>query len=321
MSSIESVAALIDRRKLRRSLRLWRAAAFIAAALVVLAFGLRFIAARTLSGEHVARVEITGMITGREATLNMLQDLRTSSAGAVILRISSPGGTTEGSEALYDELRRLAEKKPVVAVVDGMAASGAYIAALGADRIFVRGNSIVGSIGVLMQYPNFSGFLEKVGVKYETIKSSPLKASPNGMEPTSDAAQAAIDALIQDSFVWFKDLVKSRRGLSDSELAAVADGRIFTGRQSLPLKLADEIGGEREALVWLETHRAIKKDLPIRDWKPVNADLDLNFFSRAADVADWFGTTALSAILRKGENLQGGRGRGLLAVWPGVLDN
>ena len=152
-------------------------------------------------------------------------------------------------------------KKPVVAVVDGMAASGAYIAALGADRIFARGNSIVGSIGVLVEYPNFSGLMDKLGVKYEAIKSSPLKASPNGFEPTSDAARDAIAALVADSYAWFKDLVRDRRGMSDDELAKVSDGRVFDGRQGLPLKLIDAIGGEREAVAWLESAKGVAKEL------------------------------------------------------------
>ena len=173
-----------------------------------------------------------------------------------MLTIESPGGTTAGSELLFDELRRLAAKKPVVAVVGTMAASGAYIAALGADRIFAKGNSIVGSIGVLIEFPNFSGLLDKIGVKLEAMKSSPLKATPNPMEPTSEATRAAMAALVADSFDWFKSLVKDRRHLSDDELAQVDDGRVFTGRQGVPLKLVDAIGGEREAIAWLERRRA-----------------------------------------------------------------
>ena len=154
-----------------------------------------------------------------------------------------------------------------MAVVGSMAASGAYIAALGADRIFVRGNSIVGSIGVLVEFPNVSGLMDKVGVKLELIKSSPLKAAPNGLEPTSEEARAAMAALVADSFSWFKGLVKERRRLSDDELARVDDGRVFTGRQGLPLKLADAIGGEREAIQWLETEKGVAKNLPVRDWR------------------------------------------------------
>ena len=119
----------------------------------------------------------------------------------------------------------------------------------------MRQTSLVGSIGVLAQYPNVSGLLDKIGVKYETIKSSPLKAVPNGLEPTSEAARAAMAAVIDDSFAWFKDLVRKRRSMSDDELSRVDDGRIFTGRQSLPLKLADAFGGEREAIAWLNADK------------------------------------------------------------------
>ncbi len=169
---------LVDRRRLRRQLGFWRIAAFVIAVLAILALGARFPAAIGFGGKHIARLAVTGFISGNEQTLKLIREARDSpDAVAAVVRIDSPGGTTEGSEEIYDELRRLAAKKPVVAVVGGMAASGAYIAALGTDRIFVRGNSIVGSIGVLVEYPNLSGLMDKVGVKLESIKSSPLKAA------------------------------------------------------------------------------------------------------------------------------------------------
>ena len=226
---------LVDRRRLRRQLGFWRIVAFVVAALAIIALGARFSgAAGFVGGPHIARLTVSGFIAGNDETLKLIREARNSPAvAAALVRIDSPGGGTEGSEEIYDELRRLAAKKPVAAVVGGMAASGAYIAALGADRIFVRGNSIVGSIGVLVEYPNVSGLMDKVGVKLESIKSSPLKAAPNGFEPTSDEARAAMAALIADSFDWFKALVKDRRGLTDEELAKVDDGRVFTGRQGL----------------------------------------------------------------------------------------
>lgn len=246
----------------------------------------------------------------------MIRDIGNSNAKAVVLSIESPGGTTTGAEKLYDELRRLAAKKPVVAVVGTLAASGAYIAALGADRIFARGNSLVGSIGVLIQYPNFAGLLDKVGVKYEAVKSSPLKAAPSGFEPTSEEARAAMAALVGDSFDWFKGLVKERRGLSDAELAQVDDGRVFTGRQGVPLKLVDAIGGEREAIYWLESERGVAKDLPVRDWKPARSLGRLAFFGSAAAVADQLGMTGLGATLRQSE--LAGESQlldGLVSIW------
>ena len=148
-----------------------------------------------------------------------------------------------------------------------MAASGGYVAALGTDRIVALGNALVGSIGVLVQYPNFAKLLDTVGVKMEDVKSSPLKASPNWFEPTSPEARAALAALVGDSFTWFKALVKERRNMTSEQLDAVADGRVFTGRQGIELHLVDRLGGEREAIEWLEQEKNIPKGLPVRDWK------------------------------------------------------
>ncbi len=308
---------LVDRRRLRRQVGFWRIAAFVAAALVVLALGLRWFGSAGLGQAHIARLTISGIITGDAATLKLIDQIRDSkAAAAAILTINSPGGTTEGAEVLYDEIRRLAAKKPVVAVVGSMAASGAYIAALGADRIFVHGNSVVGSIGVLVEFPNVSGLMDKFGVKLESIKSSPLKAAPNGFEPTSEEARAAMAALVADSFDWFKGLVKERRHLSEDELARVDDGRVFTGRQGLPLKLADALGGEREAIQWLESEKGVAKNLPVRDWR-VSAGLGgFKLTSLAAGAADAFGLPSIARALRGGEWANGdGPVDGLVSIW------
>ena len=304
---------LVDRRRLRRQIGLWRVVAFIAGALAIIAAGARFAGPSSFGALHVARLSISGFIAGNEQTLKLIREARDSPlVAAAVVRIDSPGGTTEGSEEIYDELRRLAAKKPVAAVVGGMAASGAYIAALGADHIFARGNSIVGSIGVLVEYPNVSSLMDKVGVKLESIKSSPLKAAPNGLEPTSDEARAAMASLVADSFAWFNGLVKDRRGLSDDELAKVDDGRVFTGRQGLALKLVDAIGDEREAIAWLENERGVAKNLPVRDYKPGSGWAAWRLTSLAAVAADTFGLPSLAEALRR----QAGRPiDGLVSVW------
>ena len=307
---------LVDRRQLRRQVGFWRIAAFVAAALAVLALGLRWYGAAGFAQAHIARLTISGFIAGDAATLKLIDEVRDSKATAALIAIDSPGGSTEGAEVLYQEIRRLAEKKPVVAVVGTMAASGAYIAALAADRIFVRGNSIVGSIGVLVEFPNISGLMDKVGVKLEAIKSSPLKAVPNGMEPTSEEARAAMAAMVVDSFAWFKGLVKERRSLSDDELARVSDGRVFTGRQGLPLKLADAIGGEREAIQWLERERGVAKNLPVRDWRVKTGFAGFKFTSLAAAAADAIGLESIAAALRRSEwASESGPVDGLVSVW------
>lgn len=311
--SISTADYLVDRRRLRRQVVFWRVAAFAVAALAILALGARLTAGAGAGQAHIARVSISGLITGDAETLKLIREIGDSKAAAAELVIDSPGGTTEGSEVLYDEIRRLADKKPVVAVVGSMAASGAYIAALGADRIFVHGNSIVGSIGVLVEFPNVSGLLDKVGVKFESIKSSPLKAAPNGLEPTSDAARDAIAALIADSFAWFKGLVKERRGMSDEELAKIDDGRVFSGRQGVPLKLADALGGEREAIAWLESEKGVAKDLPIRDWKPDRGFGAWKLTSLAAELARSAGWSAFADVLAR--EPFGERFDGLMSIW------
>lgn len=312
---------LIDRSRLRRKLSFWRVVAALAVIGVLGVAGYRFAGpSSSVAGEHVARVTISGLITGDRETLRLLERVRNSQAKAVVLSISSPGGTVAGSEALYGEIRRLAEKKPVVAVVDNMAASGAYVAAIGADRIFARQNSLVGSIGVLVQIPNVSKLLDQVGVNVESIKSSPLKAAPNGLEPTTPAAREAMAAIVMDSYDWFKTLVAERRGLDPAELEAVANGRVFTGRQSLKLKLIDEVGNERNAIAWLEKEKGVPKDLRVRDWRRSGSSsfgltslawgakaLGLETFSQSLNDLQ---TVAESRMLD-----------GLVAVWHGGLGN
>ncbi len=315
---MSSTDYMIDRRRLRRKLSFWRLAAIAAALAAALALAVRLGGANTPDKltPHIARVAIEGVITGDKETLDLLKDVSKSRAKAVLLTIESPGGSTTGSERLYDAVRRLSEKKPVVAVVGTLAASGGYIAALAADDIVAHTTSLVGSIGVLFQYPNVYKALEAIGVKVEEIKSSPLKASPNGLEPTSDAARAAIASLVSDSFGWFKDLVKQRRHLDDAELAKVADGRVFTGRQGLQLKLVDQIGGEQEAVAWLEANKGIAKNLPIREWKKKRSLERLGLFEDSAALARFAGFDRLASLIEQATLAGRSSGLdGLLAIW------
>ncbi|WP_292531127.1 signal peptide peptidase SppA [Methylocystis sp.] len=310
---------LVDRRRLRRKLGWWRLAALLALGVAGLVAVVRLGGADSANKltPHIARLELQGMITGDDDTLDMIKKIGESSqAKALLLEIESPGGTTTGAERLYEELRRVAEKKPVVAVVGTVAASGAYIAALAADTIVARGNSLVGSIGVLFQYPNVSKLLNNWGVEVETIKSSPLKAAPNGLEPTSPAAKEAVASLVADSYAWFKGLVQQRRNLDDAQLAKVSDGRIFTARQGLPLKLVDLIGGQREAIDWLVANKGVAKDLPVREWKKSSSLERLGLVGSAADLARIAGLPSVADFLEKTILLErSGELDGLLAIW------
>jgi len=312
--------AIVDRRRLRRKLTFWRAGALLIAllALVGLAAALVPGSRLTVPGAYIARIKVEGLIRGNQDRVEALDRLANSRARAVIVHIDSPGGTTAGSEQLYDSLRALQAKKPMVVVVDGLAASGAYIAALSAEHIIAHDTSLVGSIGVLFQYPNFTDVLKTIGIKVEEIKSSPLKAAPNGFEPTSPAARAAIEAIVLDSYAWFKGLVKDRRQMDDAQLAAVADGRVFTGRQGVGLRLVDGLGNEKTALAWLEKEKKVPATTPVRDYKLEPRFSELSFLHLAA----WtFEAVGLSAIGQRIEAWGGVQAierlnlDGLLALW------
>jgi protease-4 len=278
---------IVDRRRIRRKLTFWRVASVIIAIGAIAVIGaLASPGARGTftSAGSIARVNIEGLIRSDQDRVEALERLAKSQTAAVVVHINSPGGTTAGSEQLYDSLTRLKAKKPLVVVVEGLAASGGYITAIAADHIVAQQTSLVGSIGVLFQIPNVTDLLKTVGVKVEEVKSSPLKAAPNGFEPTSPEARDALDSLVKDSYAWFKGLVKDRRGMDDALLAKVADGRVFTGRQAVELKLIDQLGDEKTAIAWLETEKGVKKDLPVRDYKLSPRFGDLTFLRTAASL-------------------------------------
>src|SRR3982751_4546505 len=278
---------IVDRRRIRRKLTFWRLVAVVLALAAVLTLGVIASPGErgTFAGAgSIARIHIDGLIRSDADRVEALERLENSRSAAVVVHINSPGGTTAGSEQLYDALMRLKAKKPVVVVVEGLAASGGYITAIAADHIVAQQTSLVGSIGVLFQFPNFTELLKTVGVRVEEVKSSPLKAAPNGFEPTSPAARAALDALVKDSYAWFRGLVKERRGMDDATLEKVADGRVFTGRQAVDLKLIDQLGDEKTAIAWLVAEKKVKSDLPVRDYKLAPRFGDLTFLRTAASI-------------------------------------
>jgi protease IV len=315
---------IVDRRRIRRKLTFWRVAAAVIAIAAIVGVGMLVTpgarGSLATSGS-IARVNIEGLIRSDQDRVEALERLADSNAPAVIVHINSPGGTTAGSEQLYDALTRLKAKKPLVVVVEGLAASGGYITAIAADHIIAQQTSLVGSIGVLFQFPNFTDLLKTVGVKVEEVKSSPLKAAPNGFEPTSPEARAALDALVKDSYAWFRGLVKERRGMDDELLDKVADGRVFTGHQAVDLKLIDQLGDERTAVAWLVGQKGVKADLPVRDYKLTPRFGDLTFLRTAASIT--LDALGFGGVARQLE--QAGVDRlgldGMLALWQPAGSN
>jgi len=319
--------AIVEKRRLRRRLSFWRLLSIVAIILAVFAIG--------LSGEddgftfstrdHIARISIEGLITDDRTKIKLLNKARDSKkVKAVIIWINSPGGTTTGSETLFEAIREIAAVKPVVTVLGTVAASGGYIAALAGDYIIARGNTITGSIGVIFQWADVVTLLDKVGVKMEEIKSSPLKGAPSPFVPITEEARRVTRAMVTDSCDWFVDLVARRRPFNSVRARQLADGRVYTGRQALKSKLVDAIGGEKQALVWLNTVKRINKDLKVVDWaKPSYQNLGLvshavAYFAKTIGLSRMLGSGFLNEKILVPERL---RLDGLVVLWHPSLIN
>ena len=257
---------LADRRRLRRRLTLWRALAIVAV------FGaLALVAALRIpdalpGGQHVLRLPVSGFITEDRRVLQAIEDAAKNDAvRALIVAIDSPGGSMAGGEALHAALRRFAEHKPVVAVMGATAASAGYMAALPAQRVFARESTVTGSIGVLLQSFDLSDLLERAGVRPQVFTSGPLKDQPSLFRPLTEEGRAAVDRVIQDLHGQFVGMVAAGRRMDPARARALADGRIFTGRQAVEEGLVDAIGGERDARAWLAAERQVPENLPVRD--------------------------------------------------------
>ena len=264
MSALETEVYEQQRKRWRRR-GFWRGALVVAVIAGAIAVVVNLDALRP-ERDQIARVGIEGVISDDRAREKLLADIaEDDSVRAVILRINSPGGTIAGSEGLHEAVRALGREKPVVAVMSETAASGGYVAALGAEHIVARATTMTGSIGVIMEYPDITEVLGQLGIGVETLRSSELKAEPAPWRETSPEARDWSETLIADSQDWFRELVAERRDLSGSELDAVTDGRVFTGRMALESGLIDTIGGEDAARNWLEERDGDLADLPVRD--------------------------------------------------------
>ena len=255
---------MVDRRRLKRNLVIWQVVAVLAVAgLVLAAFG-RF--EGLTEEDYVARLDVENIIFDDPERAEVLARIADdASAAALLVRIDSPGGTVVGGESLYRSLRAVAEKKPVVAVLGEVATSAAYMTALGADHIVAQRGSLTGSIGVILQTADITGLLEKLGVKPEIIKSRPLKAQPNPLEPFTAEAREAARSVVLDLFELFVEMVAERRNMAPEKALVLADGRIFSGRQALAHGLVDQLGGETEARRWLAETHGVDAGLEARD--------------------------------------------------------
>ncbi|MEP3673636.1 MAG: signal peptide peptidase SppA [Hyphomicrobiales bacterium] len=313
---------ILDRRRMRRKITVWRLVSFIAIGVALVAFfGAIAVSSGTSlkkSSPHIARVPISGFISNSRYAMKQLKQIsEDKNVKAVIIAVDSPGGTTVGGEALHNAFREIGTKKPTVSSIGTLAASAGYMVAIASDHIVAPRTSIVGSIGVIMQYPNATKLLDTIGVKMEEIKSSPLKAEPSPFNETPPEARVMLESMLLDTYTWFADLVRKRRGFSENQAVDLLNGSVFTGKQALDNKLIDAIGGEDIAIKWLIEEKKILKDLEIIEWSLSKPQQD--FLLARAALNGLLSNFGLSALFDLGENhiaiQQNIHLDGFLSVW------
>lgn len=310
---------LVDRRRLKRRLGLWRFLAVLLALVLVGAVALRgeFTARGLLAKPQIARVTLAGLIQEDRAQLRLLRKIGDDAGvAALIVIINSPGGTTTGGEALYEAFLDVAEKKPVVAVMGTIATSAGYLVALATDRIFARSNTITGSVGVIFQWAEVTELMKTLGVKVEEVTSGPLKANPSLFEPMNDDGRRVAEQMVNEAKDWFVGLVAKERGLDPATVPGLAEGRVYSGRMALDNRLIDAIGDEPAAVAWLEAERGVPRGLDVIDWKPEEGAAFGLLGSAAGALARVFGIGRRSLAGFIGETAMGGvRLDGLVSLW------
>ncbi len=253
-----------DRHLLKRRLVLWRVVALVAAFFLVVSW-FSWGKSGAVDDPFIARIKIDQVILSDQEQIALLDTVMDQdSAQALLVHINSPGGSMVGSQDIYNSLRQIAEVKPVVVVMDEVAASGGYLVALAGDWIIAHEGTITGSVGVIFQNIEIGELLSKIGVEVQSIRSGTLKARPDIFEKMDAASRQILRGIVDESQNYFINLVTERRGLDTPARIKVADGRIFSGRQAFELGLVDEIGGQAEAIAKFE-ERGIPEGLPIRD--------------------------------------------------------
>ena len=296
----------------RRKLFLWRIFSFVLAISLVYIF---FSNPKTniSSKPHIANYNISGLLVNADQILEDLEYLDfDDNVKAIIITVDSPGGTTVSAEEIFLKIRSISLNKPIVVVMKNIATSGAYLFSIGADRIFARENTITGSVGVLLQWARIDQGLEKLGIEMKEVKSGKLKAEPDLFGESDEEALVLTQKIVDETYAWFLNLVTERRRIGDYTISLISDGRIFTGRQALDLNLIDEIGGSREAKLWLIENREINTDLEILAY---DQNKNTNFIELSvAKIMDYFNINSSYGDSLK-NNLSLISINGLLSIW------
>ncbi|MDN3030545.1 MAG: signal peptide peptidase SppA [Candidatus Tisiphia sp.] len=263
---------LIERKQNKTKLMLWKLATIFMFIVLIVVMIKQFDLTKseyiTTNSKYIAAISIEDIIfedAKRDTRLEKIID--DDQISALVVNVNSPGGTVVGSEKIYNILRKISVKKPVVVVMGTLAASGGYLISLGGDYIISHNGTITGSIGVILQTLEVTDLAKTLGITFNNFKSGELKAVPNPTEKVTEAVRQAIMSNVLDTYDYFIELVALRRNIPIDQVRELADGRIYSGRQALKLKLVDAVGSQDDAIKWLQEVKKIDKDLKVKEFK------------------------------------------------------
>lgn len=202
------------------------------------------------TGERIGLVEIEGVILDSKHAVEQLERFENDgSINAVVLRINSPGGGVAASQEIYEAAKRLRHRnKFVIASMGSVAASGGYYIACAADSIMANPGTTTGSIGVISEMINLTELLNKIGVRFEVIKSGKYKDSGSPFRSMNEEDRKYFQGYVDDAYQQFVGVVAEARRMEKTKVLQYADGRVFTGQQALAFGLVDRLGTYQDAL-------------------------------------------------------------------------
>ena len=258
---------ILEKYLSRRSLIIKRFATVLISIILIFSFFLF----TSKKKDFIATISIEGIISNPEDTLNDLENInKSSNAKALLVNINSPGGTFVSSKELYDKIKEISKKIPVVTYMREMATSGGYLVSLASQKIFSNIGTITGSVGVILQTAEITELLEKIGINPIVIKSGKLKATPNPLEGLSENDSKYLNDVIKSMQLEFLSLLSENRNIESKTLEIISDGRIFTGKQAKELNLIDFIGSKSDAIKWLKDEAKLPQDIDILDYSKEN---------------------------------------------------
>jgi len=281
---------IVNRPKTNLNWLWWGLGAFIVSIIIFRLGALSANSSIEGAGKKVGIIKINGPIISSESTVSQLEKFKNrKDISAIVLRIDSPGGLVAPTQEIYEKVKSLRGIKPVVASMGSVAASGGYYIALGSDTLIANPGTIVGSIGVIMNYPIATELLGKVGIKFETVKSGNLKDVGSYSREVTDADRKHLNYMVTNIHSQFVSAVGENRSIKRSELIKLADGRVFTGLQSKELGLIDILGTYEDAIALAGSMSQIKgKPKTVQINKKNNSFLDLFTSNLEQATSSWF---------------------------------